>query len=359
MSVGQVFPEQYQTQLRDKVDQVTAQFEAAGMPLPTPTVFESSVSHYRMRAEFRVWHDMDDSYYIMFNPATKERIRIDSFPVGSALINRLMTDIRTAFMADPLLRRKLYQVEFLTTTKGQALVSMIYHRPLEDDWIEKAKALETQLGIHLIGRSRKQKIVLSKNWIEEQFQLEDGLYQYHQYENTFTQPNAGVATQMLQWAVNQSKTLNDAPTGDLLELYCGIGNFTLPLSRQFAAVTATEMSKLSIKAATENAALNAIDNIEFMKASSEDFSAKWLKSDRTNSALKTLFVDPPRAGLDPATLDLARHFEHIIYISCNPITLGDNCLALSDQFEIRAFACFDQFPYTNHLECGAILIKKT
>ena len=262
-------------------------------------------------------------------------------------------------MADPLLRRKLYQVEFLTTTKGQALVSMIYHRPLEDDWTEKAKLLETQLGVNIIGRSRKQKIILSNNWIEEQFEMEDGIYQYHQYENTFTQPNAGVATQMLQWAVNQSKLISSDKTTDLLELYCGIGNFTLPLSRQFKAVTATEMSKLATKAATENAALNDIHNITFMKASSEDFSANWLKTDRTNTALKTLFVDPPRAGLDPATIALARHFEHIIYISCNPDTLRENCLALHDQFEIRAFACFDQFPYTNHLECGAILIKRT
>ena len=355
MSVGQVFPDHYHSLLQEKIALVQANFKDAGLSLPEPTVFESQVSHYRMRAEFRVWHEADDSFYIMFNPETKERIRMDTFPVGSELINRLMVEVRSAFMADPILRRKLYQVEFLTTTQGQALVSLIYHRPLEDDWLEKATELEKILGVHIIGRSRKQKIVVSQNWVEEQFNLQDSTYTYHQYENTFTQPNAGVATHMLQWAVDRAAHLE----GDLLELYCGIGNFTLPLSRQFKAVTATEISKLSIKAATENAALNACDNIQFMKASSEDFSAQWLKSDRTASALDTLFVDPPRAGLDPATLDLARHFKNIIYISCNPDTLRANCEALSDAYDIQHFACFDQFPYTHHLECGAILVRKS
>jgi len=355
MSVGQVFPDQYHSLLQDKIALVNSQFAEDGLVLPTPTVYESEVSHYRMRAEFRVWHEADDSFYIMFNPETKERIRMDEFPVGSALINTLMTQVRDAFMADPILRRKLYQVEFLTTTTAQALVSMIYHRPLEDDWLEKAQQLEKDLGVHIIGRSRKQKIVVSQNWVEETFTLNDGVYTYHQYENTFTQPNAGVATHMLQWAVDQAASLE----GDLLELYCGIGNFTLPLSRQFDAVTATEISKLSTKAATENAALNGCDNIQFLKASSEDFSAHWLKTDRTESALDTLFVDPPRAGLDPATLDLARHFKNIIYISCNPETLRANCAALSDAYDIQQFACFDQFPYTHHLECGALLIRKS
>lgn len=58
-----------------------------------PEVFTSPESHYRMRAEFRVWHDGDDLFHIMFDKETKERVRIDQFPVASQLINNIMAEI--------------------------------------------------------------------------------------------------------------------------------------------------------------------------------------------------------------------------------------------------------------------------
>jgi len=72
----------------------------------------------------------------------------------------------------------------------------------------------------------------------------------------------------------------------------------------------------------------------------------------------TLFVDPPRAGLDVVTLNLAASFEHILYISCNPQTLRENIVALSATHDISAAAVFDQFPYTHHLECGLLLKRR-
>jgi len=73
----------------------------------------------------------------------------------------------------------------------------------------------------------------------------------------------------------------------------------------------------------------------------------------------TVFVDPPRAGLDEQTLELVKRFDNIIYISCNPNTFIENAKALEVDYEITDFAAFDQFPYTHHLEVGAILSKKS
>jgi tRNA (uracil-5-)-methyltransferase len=72
----------------------------------------------------------------------------------------------------------------------------------------------------------------------------------------------------------------------------------------------------------------------------------------------TLFVDPPRSGLDAETLALAAGFEHILYISCNPQTLHENITALHATHEIKAAAVFDQFPYTHHLESGVLLTRR-
>jgi len=71
-----------------------------------------------------------------------------------------------------------------------------------------------------------------------------------------------------------------------------------------------------------------------------------------------VFVDPPRAGLDDGTRDLVSDFDHIIYISCNPETLQRDLDALSNTHTIERMAMFDQFPYTDHAECGAFLKRK-
>jgi tRNA (uracil-5-)-methyltransferase len=73
--------------------------------------------------------------------------------------------------------------------------------------------------------------------------------------------------------------------------------------------------------------------------------------------LTTLFVDPPRAGLDDTTRALAQRFDQIIYISCNALTLQRDLSELIKTHTIKHFALFDQFAYTKHIECGVILEK--
>ncbi|EPF6781060.1 tRNA (uridine(54)-C5)-methyltransferase TrmA, partial [Acinetobacter baumannii] len=71
----------------------------------------------------------------------------------------------------------------------------------------------------------------------------------------------------------------------------------------------------------------------------------------------TVFVDPPRAGIDDETLKLLQGFERIIYISCNPDTLYENLKTLTQTHRVTKFALFDQFPYTHHVESGVLLEK--
>ena len=84
-----------------------------------------------------------------------------------------------------------------------------------------------------------------------------------------------------------------------------------------------------------------------------------LKQSLADYQFDTLLVDPPRAGLDAATLGLASSFKRVLYISCNPETLSDNLATLSSTHNIESLAFFDQFPYTHHLESGVVLSKKT
>jgi tRNA (uracil-5-)-methyltransferase len=161
-------------------------------------------------------------------------------------------------------------------------------------------------------------------------------------------------------------------SGELLvELYCGSGNFTLPLSKKFINVIATEISKLSIKAANENKIINNINNIKFVRMSSKEFSEamnktrefKRLKEQNitllplNNYKNPTILVDPPRAGLDEITINILKNFSQIIYVSCNIITLKRDLKQLTKTYNIKKVAFFDQFAYSSHIETGVILYK--
>lgn len=350
----------YQQQLDDKLARIQQDF--ADFSLPQIQVFPSAAKHYRMRAEFRVWHQQETSNYVMFDEA-KRPYAIHEFPVGSALMNQLMPELLAVINADELLRYKLYQVDFLTTQSGEALVTLIYHKQLTDEWIAKAQVIKQKLGIDIIGRSRKQRLLVERDHVIERMQVLGRDYFYQQVEASFTQPNAGVCESMLSWAVDNSKGFG----GDLLELYCGNGNFTLPLSQNFSKVLATEVAKTSVESAQFNIAKNKIENIQIARMSSEEFSQamdgvrEFNRLRHVNLAdyqFSTIFVDPPRAGLDPHTTSITQRFDNIIYISCNPDTLRENLRAITETHAIKAFALFDQFPYTHHAECGVILQRR-
>lgn len=127
------------------------------------------------------------------------------------------------------------------------------------------------------------------------------------------------------------------------------------------------MSKASVAVAQHNLEQNDVGNAQVFRVSSEEFTAAWKGQTELNRLksvnfaklqLDTLLVDPPRAGLDDESVELLKDFKQIMYISCNPETLHDNLLKVSVTHSIEKFALFDQFPYTEHIECGVLLTKK-
>lgn len=360
-----IHPDNYKHQLDKKTLDIAEAFKE--FDLPSFDLFESEPINYRQRAEFRVWHDGDDLYYIMFNSETKQKFKVEYFPVASELINSAMKALLDNIRNDETLRKRLFQVDFLSTLSGELLISLLYHKQLDEVWEEKAHALKNVLSdiapVDIIGRAKKQKIILGKDYVTEQLSVNGKTFIYQQVENSFTQPNGGVNEKMLLWA--QQATEN--ARGDLIELYCGNGNFSIALAQNFDRVLGTEISKSSVKSAQYNIAANEMKNIDIVRMSSEEFSQAMNRErefrrlegfDLTQYSYDTVLVDPPRAGLDPASTELVSRFEKIIYISCNPDTLKENLRELTKTHTITKFALFDQFPFTHHVETGVILVKK-
>ena len=358
----------YHEQLKEKANRLNEMF--VEYDVPELEIFESPEQNYRMRAEFRVWHEGEALYYIMFNQGTREKIRVDQFPAASNVINELMPLLIDTIKNNDDLRRKLFQVDFLSTLNGEVLVSLLYHRQLDDKWTEEAKTLRVLLSskgfnLNIIGRARKMKIVLERDYVIEKLNVHGRTYIYQQVENSFTQPNGIVAQKMLEWAVDCTKE----SSGDLLELYCGNGNFSLALAQNFERVLATEVAMPSVVSAQYNIAANKIDNVQIIRMSAEEFTEamdgkrefrrlKQANIDLASYNCNTIFVDPPRSGMDEDTCRMVQGYERILYISCSPETLKENLELLSTTHKIIRFALFDQFPYTHHMEAGVLLERR-
>ena len=355
-----VYEHGYEAQLNEKVALNKKRF--ASYFSKDFSVYKSLDEHYRARSEFKIWHKGNDISYAMNHIDKKGVVLIDECPQVNVFIDKLMPKLLAAIKEYDI-GLKLFGADFLSSSSGEIVVSLLYHRALDEAWQEKAKEIAQKLGIYIIGRSRKQKIVIGQDYITETLHVNRDVYKFQYIENSFTQPNPRVNEQMIAWACDKFSDMQ----GDLLELYCGAGNFTIPFAKKFNKVLATEISKSSIQAAKANMQLNDVHNIEFVRMSVEEFvdalegvrEFRRMKDiDIKSYSIDSIFVDPPRSGMGEYSCRFASRYRHIVYISCNPETLVEDLKILSQTHVITDMALFDQFPYTNHVEMGVKLIRK-
>ena len=172
----------------------------------------------------------------------------------------------------------------------------------------------------------------------------------------FTQVNPEINRNMLDRAIDFLQ-LNE--NDQVLDLFCGLGNFSLPMARRCAQVTAVEGSQVMVVKGRENAAKNNIDNIEFHMAdlySDEIASAPWLKKKYSK-----ILLDPPRSGADAVLKYLARMgAERIVYVSCHPATLARDAGVLVNEmgYTLTDAGIMDMFPHTSHVESIAVFVKQ-
>ena len=398
-----VRPHRYEEELREKISKAVAVLLQKRIKT-TPTLLSSSGNDgsnnieifkskqtnggFRMRAVFGVHLDgpIDARYSMVEVLGTstlpsgkiykeKKTVLVDSFPMGSDAMRAAMPSVRSLVERDDAnLRRRLFQVEFLTATSGDVVVTMCYHRKLDEEWVKAAEGMREEmnrmhpeLNVSIVGRANRMRKVIGNAFVMENVHLDGTVLKYKQLEGQFAQPNAQIATEMLKFARSCCELSSN--TNDFLELYCGNGHFTVALSPFFRTCLSTEISKTNIAAARENIEMNGIKNTHVVRLSAEEVvqaidgervftRLKDTQLDLTTLNIKTVLVDPPRAGCGPEVSKMLQRFENIVYISCNVKTLAEDMLILSETHDMKRFAVFDQFPYTPHLECGAYLVKK-
>jgi 23S rRNA (uracil1939-C5)-methyltransferase len=170
----------------------------------------------------------------------------------------------------------------------------------------------------------------------------------------FVQVNSEINRRMVSRAI---ELLEPDATDRVLDLYCGIGNFSLPLARRASAVLGVEGEAMLVKAATDNAALNNINNTSFRQAdlSAIDGSEGWLCE-----GWDLVLLDPARSGAQ----EIANHIDkigprRIVYMSCHPGTLARDAGTLVNEkgYNCEAAGIIDMFPHTTHVESIAVFSK--
>lgn len=147
-------------------------------------------------------------------------------------------------------------------------------------------------------------------------------------------------------------------TEQVLDLYCGNGNFSIPLAGDVFSMTGIEEYKDSISSAVENAVKNGITNSEFISA---DAVAGVRKLVELGRKFDVVILDPPRSGAGDAVVEILKlNPDKIVYISCDPSTLARDCAAFvnSGQYQVKNSIPVDMFPQTYHLESVTLLVRE-
>lgn len=172
-------------------------------------------------------------------------VKLLSYPLGSLFINQIMGPLLHSIETKPILREGLKAVHFLSATRGDILVTLIYEKKLDDNWVGDAETLRDHIStfthgctlVGIRGRSKGVKLVVGKEYVMESFNLANGKeVTYLQIPDGFSNPNPDVNVQALHWICDivedLSKRIHVTSSDhiDFLELYCGNGNHTVALS---------------------------------------------------------------------------------------------------------------------------------
>lgn len=170
----------------------------------------------------------------------------------------------------------------------------------------------------------------------------------------FTQVNFGINVKMLKQAL---ELLDLKPEDKVLDLFCGIGNFSLPIARRTAQVLGVEQSPEMVRKAYHNAEINQVENANFtaVDLQSNKINEPWLKQ-----KWDKVLLDPPRSGAQEIIPLLEKvAAKLIVYVSCNPATLARDANILVNDlgYKLVCAGVIDMFPHTAHVESIALFSK--
>jgi 23S rRNA (uracil1939-C5)-methyltransferase len=337
--------------------------------LPWQAAIESSPWYYRRKARLGVQFDKKSQATIGFRQkSTNQLAAIKSCPVLVEPLNAIF----------PLLKRLLAEL----TVKSAIGHIEVIHADIVDTQseIKSQKNNQVVLVIRQLRTMNETDIVLWQSYAQQHdwhVIIDDGNKQqpldnlkdasssvlsYELADNSkiyfassdFIQINHGVNNAMISQAL---AWLNVLPSDNVLDLFCGLGNFSLALAKHAKHVVGVEGVQVMVDKATHNAQVNSIDNCSFYQA---DLNSHWLLAPWAKAQVfDKVLLDPARAGAEEAVSQIAKlQIPSVLYVSCDPATLArDSAILVSKGYKLERISLMDMFAQTKHVETMVLFTR--
>ncbi len=283
---------------------------------------------------------------------------IDSCPVLIEQVGQRISELKLLVRSLSCYQR-LPQIE---VAAGDDTVGLIIRHmdPLTEADREKLISFATDTGLALYLQPKGPDTV-HKIWPEDgqemlEYSLPAHSLKFDFHPTDFTQVNREINAKMLDQALDW---LAPEKNDRVLDLFCGLGNFTLPMARIAGYVVGVEGSQAMVERGYHNARKNQIENVEFHAADlhlpmTDDKAHPWY------GEYDKILLDPPRSGAEEIVKSIGRfNAARIVYVSCNPATLARDAGILAQQgYKLLKAGVMDMFPHTTHVESMALFERK-
>lgn len=329
------------TLVREALSHIGRLPEAAGrvlplLPAPSPT-------GYRRRAGFKVRWVGGRALVGFFQHASHKVVELQECPVLHPGLAGLLEPLRRLI---PTLgcRERLPQVDAVAGENGVG-VTLHLITPLSRADRQQLMSWASELDLaELWTQQGRKETLLPLLQARALHYTVDGMdLRFH--TGDFIQANLEQNERLVATAMDLAGSGENA-----LELFCGVGNFTLPLARRFQRVAAWEGYGPAIVRARENAQRHGLGGVTFHEGNLMD---GWAPPD---ARAETLLLDPPREGAVAAVKAMAsgHHADRIVYVSCDPVTLArDLAILVHGGYGVESIQPIDMFPMTHHVEVVA------
>lgn len=313
--------------------------------LPEPSQIVGPAWHYRRVTRLATWFDKAKGWQAGYRQKrSKQLVVIDTCPILTQPIESLLGPLQQ-FLAKLPKSCGLGHIELIDCLPVP-VVRLRLHR------------LDSALRQHCEAFADEQQVSLILAPTDQEQQWLRGSRAYFELDGCeidftpghFIQVNAEVNQQMVAQAIEWL-----APQADetVLDLFCGVGNFSLPLAKRCKSVIAIEGVESMAKQVLANAANNNINNLQAHAADleSEATSQLWQFSP-AHGAVDKVLLDPARAGAKTAIASVAKAKpQAVVYVSCDPATLARDARVMNQAgYQLVKWAVMDMFPHTEHVE---------
>lgn len=360
---------EYPQQLNFKQNKIIELFSRSGIAdniiknLPWQSALVSSPWHYRRKARIGVQFNKKSQATVGFRQkSTNQLIAVKSCPVLVESATNIFP-LLTTLISQLSVKKAIGHIEVISTdsaSESQVNLTLIIRqiRAINSHdrnlWQEYAK--KNHWHVYFQESDEKNRESTESARLEPannlHYSLLNGVkihFSYNDFIQVNQQVNLAMVKQALQWLMPHE---ND----HILDLFCGLGNFSLPLAQQARYVVGVEGVQSMVDKAHTNAKLNHINNCQFFQA---DLNTHWLSNTWAKKTYNKALLDPARAGAEFAIEQVAElNIPTILYVSCDPTTLArDSQVLLLKGYNIEKIGVIDMFSQTKHVETMVLFSK--